>query len=445
MPEEINISINDIIPDTFVEIFDDIVNCKVDRAICRGGRSTTKSQTASSAVLVGCMVNKASAVACVKYANNIEKRLVNTFKASIKYLGVEQWWKLRKSPFELVLLDADGKETDVSIQFTGCEDPENLKSTKPRAGSFMYVWFEELTNFKSLKEVNNAIQTLARGIGKHTVVMTYNPPMQSSNWVNKEYNCPIGTILEFDTNSIYTEFEFELDGEIHKTRQVIHHSTYLDVIASGHADWLGTTFIGEAKQSEIENNLYYRWAYLGEVVGTDANVFNNVKDWDGVTDGLDITTVYRGFDWGYGGPDSSAYTCVYYDNVKKHLYILDEFGRPKMQIEEVIYEMKARNKHNFPIYADPACDLLNQQLRKEQLNVPRWTKKPGSVMAGIKWLQSLNGIYICKTRTPKAYREFTEYEYKVNKNDEVTAELGEHDNHYISSVRYGLVNVIKYL
>lgn len=442
---EININLNDMICDSFVDVISDIITCNVDRAILKGGRSSTKSQTVSEGIVVGCMAFKESAVAAVKYANKIEERLVNTFKESIRYLGVEQYWKLRKSPYEYVLLDDNGKETDVSIKFTGCDNPDNLKSFKPRRGSFRYVWFEELTNFPSLKEVNSLIQTFARGKGKHVVVMTYNPPMQASNWVNKEYNTPVGEILGYDNNYCYTEFEFEvLPGQVEKVRQVVHHSTYIDVIESGHADWLGTTFIGEAKRSEVENNKYYRWAYLGEVVGTDANVFFNIRDWDGDKSKLDIREVFRGFDWGYGGPDPCAYTEWYYDRRNKFIYALGEFSKPKMEIDDIAFKVKTMNKHNFPVYADSASPILNTQLRNKGLNVLDVKKGPDSVRAGIKWLQDLNGIYICKYITPEIYREFTSYEYIVDKDDQVTAKLPDAGNHTIDSTRYGFCNEIRY-
>lgn len=440
-----DINLNNLVCDTFVDVFKQIVSCSVDRAILKGGRSTTKSQVVSEGIIVGCMTYKESAVAAVKYANKIEERLVNTFRDSIRYLGVEKWWKLRKAPFEYVLLDSKGEETDVSIKFTGCDNPDNIKSFKPRRGGFRYVWFEELTNFPSLKEVNSLIQTFARGLGKHVVIMTYNPPMQTSNWVNKEYNAPVGKILGYDSNSYTSEFEFEIiPGQIERVRQIVHHSTYLDVIASGHADWLGTTFIGEAKRSEQENNKYYRWAYLGEVVGTDANVFFNIRDWDGNTDNLDIREVFRGFDWGYGGPDPCAYTEWYYDRRNKKIYALNEFGKPKMDIGDIVFEIKELNRHNFPVFADSASPILNIQLRNKGINVVDVKKGPDSVRAGIKWLQELNGIYICKYKTPNVYREFTEYEYIVDKDDNVTSKLPDKNNHTIDSTRYGFSLEIKY-
>lgn len=441
---EVNINLDNLICDTFRGVAADIINCEVDRAVLQGGRSTTKSQVASECIIVGCMVFKESAVAAVKYANKIEERLVNTFRESIRYLGVERFWKLRKSPYEYVLLDDAGKETTVSIKFTGCDNPENLKSYKPRAGIFRYIWFEELTNFPSLKEVNSLIQTFARGKGKHCVIMSYNPPMQTSNWVNVEYNVPSGVLLSSNSSCFYTEFEFEVEpGVKHKVKQVVHHSTYLDVIAAGHSDWLGTSFIGDAKRYEIENNKYYRWAYLGEVVGTDANVFTNLVDWSGDISKLDIREIFRGFDWGYGGPDPCAYVEWFYDRRAKRLYALNEFCKPKMEVDDVSFEIKQLNKHNFPVYADSASPILNTQLRNKGLNIVDVKKGPDSVRAGIKWLQGLSGIYINKILTPNIYREFSQYEYVVDREDNVTALLKDAANHTIDATRYGFSVEIK--
>ena len=74
------IDLDNIICQSFKDVATDIINCKVDRAILNGGRSSSKSQVSSESIVVGCMVNKASAVAMVKHANKIEERLVNTFR-----------------------------------------------------------------------------------------------------------------------------------------------------------------------------------------------------------------------------------------------------------------------------------------------------------------------------------------------------------------------------
>lgn len=439
------IRLDDIVCENMHQVLCDIAQASMDRVILKGGRSSTKSVVVAVAIVVGVMTYKRSALAAVKYANKIEERLVNTFREVMSYLGVESMWKLRKSPFEYVLLDENGRETSVSIKFTGCDKPENLKSFKPRLGSFRYIWFEELTNFINIREVNSLIQTFARGKGDHCVIMSYNPPMQSSNWVNKEFNSIKGDVIKEVSGGIYTEYEYEVKGEVKKIKQLVHHSTYLDVINSGHADWLGDNFIGMAEQSKAENPKYYRWAYLGDVVGTDANVFWNVHDWDHDLTKIKVSEIKRGFDWGYGGPDPCAYVEWYYDFRNRRLYALNEFYSPKMTLNTIKSEISYYNKNNFPIQADSANPMLNNQLRQIGLNVLDVKKGPDSVRAGIKWLQGLNGIYINKIKTPNLYKEFTEYEYVVTKDDVVTAELPDKFNHTIDATRYALVNEIKYL
>lgn len=446
---DIDVNLNDLILDNFVDVAIDIIECNVDRAILKGGRASLKSQTISECIITGVMTYKESAVCCVRYGNKIQERLVNTFTSSLEYMGLKGMWRLRKSPYEYVLLDDNGKETDVSIKFTGCDNPDDLKSYKDRSGrGFRYIWFEELTNFDNLKSVNNLIQTFARGVGKHCIICSYNPPMQNSNWVNKEYNNFDGVdILTHNNNYTLTEFEYEvIPGKIEKLRQVIHHSTYLDVIAAGKAHWLGSTFIGQAEQMRVENEKSWRHQYLGEVIGTEANVFWNIKEWDGDKTKLNIVEIFRGYDWGYGGPDPCAYVEFYYDRLNRRLYALNEFSKSKMTIDEVKFEINRLNKYNFPVYADSANPLLNTELRNKGVNILDAIKGPDSVLGGIKWLQNLNGIYLCPYLTPHIHKEFTEYEYEIDKKtEEVTSKLPDKANHTIDATRYAFNLEIKYV
>ncbi len=54
----------------------------------------------------------------------------------------------------------------------------------------------------------------------------------------------------------------------------------------------------------------------------------------------------------------------------------------------------------------------------------------------MKWLQSLNHIYIDPIRCPGTYKEFVEYEYDRDKDDEVISGYPDFNNHSIDSVRY---------
>lgn len=437
------IGLDDIIIPALRKISEQIITCKVDRAVLKGGRSSTKSQVISESIIVGCMCYKASAVCMVKHANKIEERLVNTFKSSIEYLGLEKYWKLRKSPYEYVLLNKQGKETGISIKFTGCDNAESLKSYRPRSGAFRYIWFEELTNFNSLEEINNIIQTMARGKGEHCVIMSYNPPKSTSSWVNQQYNAPCGKVLGYDDNVYYEELEFTVDNEVYKSKQAVHHSTYLDVINGGHKDWLGMTFIAQAEQSKNNNEQYYRYAYLGEVIGSDANVFRNITDWE-YNESI-ATSVDRGLDCSNGGKDPWAYGAWYYDKYNNDLYCLDEFQLGGgATIQDVSVNIKKLNKYNMSVYIDGAVPTFRKLLMNEGLDILPAKKGKDSVAAGILWLQSLNHIYIDKLRCPHTYKEFVNYEYLVDKDDNVTDELIDKNNHHIDACRYALCMKIKY-
>ena len=65
-------------------------------------------------------------------------------------------------------------------------------------------------------------------------------------------------------------------------------------------------------------------------------------------------------------------------------------------------------------------------------------KGADSVQYSMKWLQSLNHIYIDPKRCPETYKEFIEYEYERDKDDEVISGYPDANNHSIDSIRYGL-------
>lgn len=135
-------------------------------------------------------------------------------------------------------------------------------------------------------------------------------------------------------------------------------------------------------------------------------MFPNVRTFDRDKFDLPVREVFRGFDWGYGGPDPCAYSEWMFDRPNKRIYCLGEFGTPGMSIEDIVAEMKVFNKHNFPVFADSAVPLLNRQLLNSGLNIEDVKKGPDSVRAGVKWLQSLTGIFIDPCLTPNVYREF---------------------------------------
>lgn len=437
------IVLDDLIIPAFRDVVTDIVECNVDEVALKGGRASTKSQCAGFSIIMGVMSSHESAICLVKYATGIENRLVNTLKFCIQLLGVEQYWKLRRSPLEYVLLNNDGKETDISIKFAGCDNVDTLKSIKSRkGGGFRYLWIEECVDFKNEKEISNLEQTFLRGTGKHVIILTYNPPMSRSHWLNKKYNYPIGKCLGYDTDIYRETFEFNMQGKKYQKRLLVHHSSYLDVVEAGHEDWLGNILVN-ALEAKENNTKFYRWQYLGECIGTEANVFWNISDWTYEAD-KDYPVTLRGLDCSNGGNDIWAYVEVWFDKKNNDLYILDEkklSGKASLeQVAEIIKEKAGRRD----IFIDSAVPTFGRQLNMKGLNCLPVRKGKDSVGIGILWLQSLNHIFVDKRRCPNVYKELTEYEYKLDKNDDVTSDLIDKDNHFIDSIRYACSQIIRH-
>lgn len=445
---KLNVDIGKLIITTFDNIFNAIIHNKYDRIVCKGGRNSTKSSMIALAIIIGVMLFKCDAVCMVKYDNKVYERLVSTFLEMLNRSGLWGFFKYKVQKKELVLLDSwDGKETGHSIKFTGVDDPGKLKSFKPRsgAGGFRYIWFEELTDFYSLQEVNNVINTMARGEGKHTVIMSYNPPKSTSNWVNDSYNTPCGLVLGHDSNSYISEFEIKYTddrGQVitETVKQLVHHSTYLDVISSGHASWLGMT-LQNAELAKTGNTENYRWEYLGEAIGTEGNVFKNVKELRDKN--YNASEIFRGLDFGFTN-DPSAYVEWCYDKVTNSIYCHNEFVEKHVDNANLAFNIKQVNVHDFRVWADSEDPRTINELIKLGVKAIGVKKGADSVRHGIKWLQSLNGIYINPVTCPVTYKEFSKYEYKMNKQGEYTGELSDKDNHCIDATRYALCMKIDY-
>lgn len=440
------VDLNKLIVPTFRTVASQIITASVSRAILKGGRNTTKSQTTSEAIITGVMQYKASAIAIVKYGNKIEERLVNTFVESLRYMNLEAWWKLRRSPFELVLLDKPyGKETQVSIKFAGAENPDNLKSYKPRAGSFRYIWIEEAADFGSLDDIDNISITMARGVGDHVTILTFNPPRHINHWCNKEYAGKCGRALGFPTDSTYLTREITVGDKKFRSTEVIHHSTYLDVI-NYHPEWLGNDFLSKvAAYAPAFNHPDYLRTFLGATLQGDTCVFPNVKAWQFKQVEAVTGVVYRGLDMSNGGRDPYRYIQAAYDKKAHALYIWGEYNAPPtMSIKDLAHNIRRYNPNNFQIQTDSAVPTFIRQLQMAGLPAVPVKKRPDSVSAGIAWLQSLTAIYIDVTSAPLTYKEFSEYEYKLTRTGESTGELVDKNNHSIDAVRYACVNIITY-
>ena len=200
-----------------------------------------------------------------------------------------------KSPMRIV-----HKRTGSTFYFYGGDDPMKLKSNI--VGNVMAVWYEEAANFKGREVFDQANPTFIRQkpsfIDHVTVYYSYNPPKSPYDWVNEW-----------------------VEDERQDPDCLVDTSTYLDD-KWGFTNKEQLKLIERYKKNDYD---YYRWLYLGEVIGLGTNIYNmeNFQAIDKLPDDDYITNVYYSADTGH---EVSATTCGAYGLTKKgNLILLDTY------------------------------------------------------------------------------------------------------------------------
>lgn len=404
--------LSSVISPSFYDLHKDIKENKYTHYWLKGGRASTKSSFIAVEIITGIMKDpEANAIVYRRYGNTLFDSVVAQLTWAINVLKVNQFWAQRRSPLELVY-----KPTGQRIIFRGLDDPEKSKGIKLAEGFFKFLWFEELTEFKGVDEIEQTIRSVIRGEGHCNVFYSYNPPKNRKNWVNTE--CLIS-----------------------RTNKIVHHSTYLDVPV----EWLGDQFIEDAEETKRIDEQKYRWAYLGEITGTGGAIFENLETREISDDEIDeFDRIYNGVDWGYY-PDPFAFNKMYYSASSKTLYIYDEYEANKKGNKETADELIKNHGvgYNDLILADSAEPKSIGDYRSYGLNCRPVKKGPGSVNYSMKWLQSLNAIIIDPERCPHTAKEFSEYEYERTRDGEFMEGYPDANNHHIDAVRYGMWPVWK--
>ncbi|HRX07688.1 MAG TPA: PBSX family phage terminase large subunit [Candidatus Limiplasma sp.] len=380
---------------------------KVDELWLQGGRGSGKTSFAAICILCGLMDEpEANAIVYRKVADTLRESVYAHLVWAIGLLGVSEWFKLRLSPLEI-----EYTPTGQRILFRGSDKPEKSKGVKLQKGYFKYLWFEELTEFSGMQDIRTIKASILRGTQQQTLtICTYNPPQRAAHWVNRE-------------------------ARTRRKGRRIHHSDYRSIPRA----WLGDAFLLEAEALMAQNPREYRHMYLGEVTGTGAQVFENLKlkrlppkEWEGLRS-------YCGLDFGFAS-DPDAFVRCAYDGRRRILYIVDEFVSLGLLSGALAGAVKSRAGEAF-VTCDSAEPRSIAELRSRGVRVTPARKGPDSVAHGMKWLQSRAMIVIDPKRTPLAAEEFSCYEYERDKAGEPLPFYPDRNNHLIDAVRYAMESV----
>lgn len=415
--EELILDVNDAIAPIYFPIMDDILDHKHVHYVFKGGRGSTKSSFISE--MIPLLLADHPMVHCVvfrKIGNTIKNSVWSQVVWGIDKWGLRDYFQIPKTIANPIVYKPTGQQ----ILFMGLDDPNKVKSIKLPFGYIGITWFEELDQYSGEKEIRKVLQSTMRGGTQFWDFRSFNPPISNLNWANQYAADAMARENTLVMSSDYTQIPSE---------------------------WLGQAFIDEAEDLKETNPRAYEHEYLGIPVGTGGNVFENVEPLymnDAFIETFD--RIYSGIDFGWY-PDPFAFTKVAVDISRRNIYIFAEYRCTKHSNRQVFDKLFHELTYCGRPFMTPdeivTCDSAEPKsisdLKSYGAYGARPAKKgPDSIVYSMKWLQSLNRIYIDPKRCPETYKEFIEYEYERDKEDEVISGYPDANNHSIDSVRYGL-------
>lgn len=430
MPKRPLVNVAPHVIKSFDQMFDDVMNHRHNEYWMDGGRGSTKSSFISIAIIILIINNPlANAIVTRRFQNTLRESVYNQILWAIAELCLTDYFKASVSPMEITY-----KPTGQKIVFRGMDDPLKLKGVKFTVGYGAIQWFEELDQFTSWEAISSALKSFRRGGDLFWTFYSYNPPKTMWCWVNKQ-------MLEMER----------------KPSCLVNHSSYLDVIESGHADWLGEPFIEDAEWLKETNYQQYRWEMLGEITGTGGNVFDNV-----IQRRIPDSEIYtfdnfrNGVDWGWF-PDPWRFIRCEWQPSERRLIIFDEHSRNKtlprdtgqIIVDALTYpdaDGQSPVFHNQNIWYDDTPDGKTQGTvyRKDFGLMARPAQKGNIRDYSYQWLAGLREIVIDPVRCPRTLEEFLLKEYdKDPKTDEWIDSIPDGNDHSIDAVRYAMMRDIR--
>lgn len=397
----------DIVADSFHALMRDMRGMQHREYVLAGGRGSMKSSFWSIAVPE--LMKNNPKMHCL-----IVRQVANTLRDSV--YAQMQWaideqsknplfnrdeWQFRVSPLEITY-----KPTGQKIYFRGADDPGKIKSIKVPFGHIGILVFEELDQFGGEEPIRKIEQSAIRGGDEAYIIKAFNPPISKSNWANAYAEQP-------------------------KESMMVHRSNYL----SAPPEWLGKPFIEEAEHLRLVNPDAYRHEYLGEPIGLGTEIFKFLEIRTITDEEIQRQErIYQGQDWGWE-PDPKAFIRLSYSHATETVMLLDEMGGICIRTRDMAQQIIDKGYDDYEIRCGADEQEHINDFRDMGLMARQAFVGAGSVRRTFEWLQCRK-IVIDPSRTPHAYKEFTEYEHDMDKNGEVIDGYPDHNNHWIDAVRY---------
>ena len=214
-------------------------------------------------------------------------------------------------------------------------------------------------------------------------------------------------------------------------------NSYIREVNYGSNPWFPEVLRAEMEYDKKRDYDLYLHIWEGETIKrSDAQVFKNYRV-DGTIEPESDEVLYYGSDFGFAN-DPTTLVRMWIDNDKRELYIDQEAYGIGVEIDETsaLYD-SVPDARRWTITADSARPETISYLKREGFNIRSSKKGPGSVIEGVKFLQSYD--IVVHPRCKHTIAELGSYRWKVNKlNNEILPILEDQNNHIIDACRYAL-------
>ena len=407
-------------------------NTKKPYIIAKGGRGSFKSSVISLKLLTmmkkEIIQNHQANVVCIREnQSNLRDSVYRQIEMAMDWLDCRDEFQFKVNPLSIV-----HRRTGSAFYFYGANDPYKLKSnTVP---NIIAVWYEEAANMRSPEVFDQSNPTFIRHKSDYVddvkVFYSYNPPRNAYAWINEWIE------------QCYQNEDYFIDT-----------STYLD-------DELGFTtpqqlrLIENYKKNDEE---YYRWLYLGEVVGLGTNIYN-MKLFH-ATDNVppeQIKKLVFSCDTGYE-VSATAYLClaITYDNevclLDTYYYDPTKHSQKKApsDLAKDLHEFEERNMQKYRIdYVQRLADsatadfALDNEFQKQYgIYFEHTHKKRKDAMIGyVQNFLATGKFFYLNTESNQIFLdEHKKYRWDENTmHDEIPKPIKEHD-HTCDCLQYAIL------
>ncbi|KAF0092184.1 MAG: phage terminase large subunit PBSX family [Fusobacteria bacterium] len=366
-----------------------------------GGAGSGKSYGAMQKVILKACNSKRRVLVIRKVQRTIKESIFRLTLELLGQAGLTQFAKINRTDFTIVL--SNGSE----FIFKGLDDPEKIKSIH----GITDIVIEEATDI-TLDDFTQLNLRLRPGIDvKDPQIFLMFNPVSKVNWVypyffvNKPKDC-----LVIKTN--YKDNKF-----------------------------LTKDYIKTLEDMAYRNPAYYKIYALGTFATLDKLVYRYTKRIIPFEEVKDLP-LFCGLDFGYIN-DPSAFISVRIDEIKKKIYIVDEYFKKGMLNDEIARTINDLGYSKEVITADSAEQKSIAEIKKYGISrIKEARKGPDSVINGIQYIQQYE--LIVDERCPKIIEELDNYTWmKDKKSGEYVNKPVDMFNHGLDALRYAIESLIK--